>query len=219
MNAQIHAILFLFLAFLLFSEYCSAQQDVDVIYLKNGSKIVGTIVEQVPNKQLKIRTRDGSEFVYTFDEIDMIRKEPAEVYSYELIRDLMDTPYTELGASFGTPGGLNLMVGHWFGIVGTRLSGMYLGSTLAGIQGNIGFKLSDNSNRSHALAAVFGTSRLVEDEGTFFERERTWTYIGAAYNLNLGGFHLEAGLTVGDGDFSSPQIVLQLGYMYRFLPD
>ncbi|MBE0643932.1 MAG: hypothetical protein IH600_07610 [Bacteroidetes bacterium] len=209
----------LFLASLLFAGQCVAQQQVDVVILKNGSKIVGTIVEQVPNKQVKIRTRDGSEFVYTFDEIEMIRKEDAEEYSYELIRDFKYTPYTELGVSVGTPAGLNFMVGHWFGIVGTRLSGMYLGSTISGIQANIGFKLSDNSNRSHVLAAVFGTSHLVEDEGSFFERERNWTYIGAAYNLNLSGFHLEAGLTVGDGNFSSPQIILQLGYMYRFLGD
>jgi hypothetical protein len=136
-----------------------------------------------------------------------------------MIRDFKHAEYPELGINFGTPAGLNIAAGYWFGIVGTRLSGMYLGSTISGIQANVGFKMSDNSNRSHVLAAVFGASHLILDEDSYFERERNWTYVGAAYNLNLGGFFLEAGVTVGHGDYSSPQVVLQLGYMYRFLPE
>ncbi len=213
------AFLILFIGSLLFTGSCLAQQEVDAVYLKNGSKILGTIIEQIPNKQLKIRTRDGSEFVYTFDEIEVIRKESAAEIYFDDTRDLMDAPYFELGVNFGTPGGLNLAFGRWFGIAGARLSGMYLGDALAGVQGNIGFKLSDNSNRSHVLAAIFGTSQLKENSGTYWQRSRSWTYIGAAYELNLHGFFLQAGLSVGSGDFSSPQLMLQLGYMYRFLPD
>jgi len=47
----------------------------DVVYLKNGSIIRGTIVEQVPGESLKIETKDGSIFVFTVDEIDRIAKE------------------------------------------------------------------------------------------------------------------------------------------------
>jgi hypothetical protein len=45
------------------------------VYLKNGSIIKGTIVEQIPNTSIKIKTKDGSLFVYTFDEIEKITKE------------------------------------------------------------------------------------------------------------------------------------------------
>jgi len=47
----------------------------DIIYLKNGSVIRGTIVEQVPYRSIKIETADGSLFVYQMDEIEKIAKE------------------------------------------------------------------------------------------------------------------------------------------------
>jgi hypothetical protein len=48
---------------------------VDVVYLKNGSIIVGSIIEQVPNENLKIQTKDGSVFVYSMSDIARITKE------------------------------------------------------------------------------------------------------------------------------------------------
>ena len=37
-------------------------QLLDAVYLKNGSVIKGTIIEQVPNVQIKIQTKDGNIF-------------------------------------------------------------------------------------------------------------------------------------------------------------
>ncbi len=48
----------------------------EVVYLKNGSIIRGTIMEQVPGVSLKIQTADGSVFVYSMDEVEKITKEP-----------------------------------------------------------------------------------------------------------------------------------------------
>ena len=50
----------------------------DVVYLKNGSVIRGIIIEQVPNKSLKIETADRSVFVYQMDEIEKLVKEPSK---------------------------------------------------------------------------------------------------------------------------------------------
>ena len=47
----------------------------DVVYLKNGSIIHGTIVEQVPNQSIKIKTKDGNIFSYKLDEVEKITKE------------------------------------------------------------------------------------------------------------------------------------------------
>ena len=47
----------------------------ETVYLKNGSVIKGNIIEQVPGQSLKIRTADGSMFVYSVDEIERITKE------------------------------------------------------------------------------------------------------------------------------------------------
>jgi len=49
-------------------------EDQDVVYLKDGSIIRGTIIEQVPNVSLKIKTGDGSVFVYQMDEVEKISK-------------------------------------------------------------------------------------------------------------------------------------------------
>lgn len=47
----------------------------DVVHLKNGSIVRGTIIEQVPGESLKIETRDGNVFVYKMDEIDKMTRE------------------------------------------------------------------------------------------------------------------------------------------------
>lgn len=51
----------------------------DAVYLNNGSMIKGKIIEQVPNEQIKIKTRDGSIFVYKFSEVEKITKETDEI--------------------------------------------------------------------------------------------------------------------------------------------
>lgn len=67
-----------------------AQNWQEVLYLKNGSAIRGVIIEQIPNKSVKIQTADGSVFVYDIDEVERIAKEqkvkgkdtPAEKHKY-----------------------------------------------------------------------------------------------------------------------------------------
>lgn len=65
-------ILFVFTTTLVFAQ--SNYQD--VVYLKNGSIIRGIIIEQVPNKSIKIETLDRNIFVYQIDEIEKFTKEP-----------------------------------------------------------------------------------------------------------------------------------------------
>jgi opacity protein-like surface antigen len=57
------------------SSLSAAAQVDEVLYLKNGSIIRGTIIEQIPNVSVKIRTLDGSIFVYKVEEIEKITKE------------------------------------------------------------------------------------------------------------------------------------------------
>lgn len=49
----------------------------DVVYLEDGSVIRGTIIEQIPGESLRIRTRDGSVFVYRMEQVERIAREPA----------------------------------------------------------------------------------------------------------------------------------------------
>lgn len=50
----------------------------DVVYLKNGSIIKGTLIEITPDKGVKIETADHSIFVYPLNEVDKIVKETTE---------------------------------------------------------------------------------------------------------------------------------------------
>lgn len=52
-----------------------AQESRDVVYLKNGSVIKGEIIEMIPNDHIKIKTADGSVFVYPFSDIEKTEKE------------------------------------------------------------------------------------------------------------------------------------------------
>ena len=47
-----------------------AQSNDEAVHLKNGSIIRGTVIEQVPNKSIKIQTADGSQFVYEMNEVE-----------------------------------------------------------------------------------------------------------------------------------------------------
>ncbi len=53
----------------------------DVVYLKNGSIIRGVIIEQVPNKSIKIETADRNVFVFQMEEIEKLAKEPIKAKS------------------------------------------------------------------------------------------------------------------------------------------
>lgn len=68
--------LFVFALLIFMPVIAVAQQTPDdVVYLKSGSIIRGMIIEQVPNKSLKIQTKDGNVFVYKMDEVEKITKE------------------------------------------------------------------------------------------------------------------------------------------------
>ena len=80
-----------------------AQTVVDVVYLKNGSVIRGTIVEQVPGESLKVQTADGSIFVYTLDEVEKMTKEEVEEEEVSRPTGSKKYPVVALGLSLGVP--------------------------------------------------------------------------------------------------------------------
>ena len=66
-------LIILTLTLLCMISYASAQSD--VLYLKNGSKIKGSVLEMDPTNGVKIQTSDGSLFVYSMSEVDRVSKE------------------------------------------------------------------------------------------------------------------------------------------------
>ncbi|HEY5511022.1 MAG TPA: hypothetical protein VIK10_08335 [Prolixibacteraceae bacterium] len=73
--------IYLLLLAVLCSLTLSAQRGKkDVVYLKNGSILKGTIVLQDPGKLIKLKTKDNNLWVFTFDQIDSLtRPSPAVI--------------------------------------------------------------------------------------------------------------------------------------------
>ncbi|MFC1539220.1 hypothetical protein ACFL6H_07340 [Candidatus Latescibacterota bacterium] len=63
-------IILIFAIFILLIPNFSFAEDIDVVYLKNGSIIRGKIIENVINKNLKIELQDGSVMVFEYDDIE-----------------------------------------------------------------------------------------------------------------------------------------------------
>lgn len=78
----------------------------DVVYLKNGSIIRGVIIENVPNKSIKIETADKSVFVFQMNEIEKLVKEKIEESSSDSYNNSgLNSGYKgtiELGYQIGT---------------------------------------------------------------------------------------------------------------------
>ena len=198
----------------------NSAQAVDIVYLKDGSRFVGTIIENIPDQKVVIRLMEGySERVFTYDKIERIES-----------ISLKDLSYREIGVNIGTPALINLAIGQWNGPVNFRLSGMFYGNWAQGIQLNVGYLLSENPRRRHSLGIIGGIWLWESSEGILVvprdgvgyvgnvKSHDEWKYIGLAYNLHWGKFFTEIGLTTGQGTYQNPQLSFQIGYMHRFLP-
>ena len=81
----------------------------DVVYLKNGSVIKGSVIEMIPNQSIKVQTADGSLFVYQMNEVDRIERDVKAKSHQSIDEDDFEGDYLErgfrglidLGAHFG----------------------------------------------------------------------------------------------------------------------
>ncbi len=92
------------------------QQMEDVVHLKNGSVVRGTIIERIPGQSLKIQTQGGSVFVYAIDEIAQIAKKP-----------VMETEEAATGAEIGTLFGFSHLSSDGDGITMIGAPGGFIG--------------------------------------------------------------------------------------------
>ena len=77
----------------------------EVIYLRNGSIIRGTIVEIVPNTQYKIQTSDGSAFIFEEKDILKIAREfPVKTSKSNGLNKINTTMEAGYGAKSGQYG-------------------------------------------------------------------------------------------------------------------
>ena len=150
----------LLLFFTLISELAFSQQNYqDVVYLKNGSIIHGVIIEQIPNKSIKIQTSDRNVFVYQMEEIEKITREVPESITKMNIQIQKRRGY--IGLSIGP----SIPVGEFADISnGVAKTGIQLNLV------NFGYLFSENFG---IAAKWFGAANPVDAEGI-----DPWSYGG-----------------------------------------
>ena len=170
-----------------------AQQTEDVVYLKNGDIVWGTIVEQIPSESLKIQTADGSVFVYAMNEISRIVRESA-----------MGTEEAATGIEIGTLFGLSFLAGDddsatFFGVPGG----------LSGSTGNPSLYMLWFPNKKLAIGPEFGFGRFsmhlkeeYEEEYEEGEFSVTFLYLGGRGTFFLQSNAMSGTYITGHGALS-----------------
>jgi hypothetical protein len=135
------------------------------------------------------------------------------------------------GISLILPGGVNFVFGYTSNDVGFRLQGGYIGD-IYGLQGNFLLNLSQTRNVEVNLGICGGFTHLREEitktysNSYYYEKYTTfiyptYSYVGLTLDVNIYGFFVEAGISVGDVDnyysaIESPQLLFAIGYVHRF---
>jgi len=167
-----------------------AQEMEDVLYLKNGTVVRGMIVEQIPNQQVRIRTRDGSTYVYTFDLIARIAREPAAQEPTTVVPQMKHARkgfWIGFGGGFGSLGVEDGDTRESSGAATFKLGGTLSQSLLLGVQVDAWTKTVDSFEGSATL--TFGTV----------------TALVVFYPMSNGGLYLSGGIGVATltGEISS----------------
>jgi hypothetical protein len=178
-NIIMKRLLLLFL--LIMGMSCAFSQNAqEVVYLKNGSIIHGTILEEVPNQSVKIKTSDGNVFVYKMSEIEKIsREEKKEVQNNEI----SDKYYSKW--AFEVNGGFIFGIGKSSGTTGLADVGLYkrVNKNLA-LGMNLGAEIPTSSGGKIAIPASLNTRFLFPLRSTNLI---PFANLGFGYTYNTAG--------------------------------
>jgi hypothetical protein len=116
----------------------------------------------------------------------------------------------QFGLSIGTPSVVNFVYKGEVADIPVQVSAGYWGDSYSGIE--LGYRFIERQGPFSSAQILVGYSRL-EDSNDFIDE---WTYVGASATFSWGGLYIEPGISVGSGDYSSPQLLIQAGYLWQF---
>lgn len=189
----------------------------DVVYLKNGSIIHGMIIEQIPNKSIKIQTKDENIFVCSLDEILKITKEeensPTNNYSgidYNRIKKSGYINITELNFAFGIGD-----IYRGYNAYGIQTVNGYLYTSRLSF--GVGAGLLIDAHEGTALIPLFADLRIY-----FLEQKPITPFItiDLGYSLctdnnNKGGFLINPSLGIKAYASSKAALHFSIGYLVQ----
>jgi len=198
---------FSLLAFLFLTSLVFAQTNLqDVVYLKNGSIIRGTIIEQIPNQSIRLQTADGNVFGFQMEDIERLTREPR----------VGNNPTVERGKSPGLAWGLSFLVpgvGQFYN--GDNTKGfLFLGGAVAGnllMIGSDSFWASGYDIKFRSRNTTLYSIGLVVYLGSWI-----WAQIDAP--ISVRNKNLERGFLSWDLGGSDAFIALQPEFNFTPLP-
>lgn len=185
----------------------------DTLFLKDGSVLVGKILDFEEGKEYEIRSEQGDRYIFTQDQIQKV----------DLTR-FIETPIVpidyEFGCTFGTPALFNLVIAKHFGVHAVRFSGNHFDSGTYGVHLEYIYKFAQFSNSYHALNVGLGNfnwkERYIDLDGSTKWSDFYMTYLGIAYNFNYRGFYVQAGIAINNEPYDNYMPMGQIGYVYQF---
>lgn len=207
-----------FMMFILSYSASQANSLVDVVYLKNGERHVGLVMEQDPETRMLFRNLNKNVISVEMTEVERIVKADVnDIYNFRRMS------YSQYGFLLGHPGILNLHYGHWFGIFGVGVTGGYWGEDIHNIRFNVGVKYIDEVRRSHNLIGYVGYNKYFKEDLDVRTQKVIETthneapYIGLAYEISYRSFYFSLGFVYSIGDYERPndKLSLGLGYLFR----
>lgn len=120
-----------------------------------------------------------------------------------------------LGAVLGAPSGISVVGGFSFNEVGVRVSGGSWGKNWNGVQSDISYGLIHSSSYMMSLSVIAGRFQNKSTNNQQVSEYVQQKYFGLAYDMDLAGFFLQAGLATGSGGYSNAQFTFQFGYLWK----
>ena len=217
-----------FLALLLIcATSLGAQEMEDVVYLKDGTVVRGVIIETVPNQSIRIRTSDGSVYVYTFNLIDRMTKEPVQAAQAAAQPAAAGPPQEEtqlkharkgfwigLGLGYGSLGLSyeNLDFDREGGFSGMlKLGGTLSQNLLIGIQSNGWTKTENDATLTFGVLAAVAQFYTGSNSGLYFVG-------GAGLGTFTGSYSGESETKTGFGWVVGTGYDLRLGSNFSLTP-
>jgi hypothetical protein len=214
---------FLFVLGILLATQLSAQKRIDVVQLKNGNVLKGTIVRQVPGQFLELKTLDKNFWKFDMEDIAEIRYERKRVPKFKNdsvpIRNSKVFIETKFGVLLGSNGNQNEAPFSLMCSANYRFkNGLSLG-------GGTGLETFEETQiplfadiRYHHKIKGFNTYLFCQSGYSFAldERENTSYYYNNGEEMdNKGGWLINPGIGVIFSGRGSTRFSLGLGYRYQ----
>jgi hypothetical protein len=185
----------------------------DVVYLKNGGIVKGTIIETVPEKSIKIETSDGNVFVYNMSDIEKITKEK-DIMQRSEPTSLFGGSNVSLPSQFSIFGGAAIPVGDFASTSSSEAGFAKMGFT-AGIQFVTGGQIGFLASASYSSNPLDDKIKSMVEEDFVSSSSTSGSNISASVGsytniLLLAGLKIGTTNTTGINFFFAPIIGLDL---------